>query len=269
MSEPAPSATAPQGREVKDLVRTFHQAEKVLEVLRGAKLTIRPGELVAMVGPSGAGKSTLLHCVGLLERQDGGEVFIDGTATSGLADSQRTRMRRHNIGFVYQYHHLLPEFSAEENLVLPQMIAGVSEKKARVRAKELLASVGLTERADHRPARLSGGEQQRVALARGLANSPSILLADEPTGNLDVDTGERVFDVLAKLVRDSGLAALIATHTMGLASRMDRVLSLDGGRVYGVELGAESVVETAPAAGAGQAPERKTRKVWKISLDRP
>ncbi len=268
MSEATPEVAGSKGLEVKSLVRTFRQAEKVLEVLKGADLTVRPGELVALVGPSGAGKSTLLHCVGLLEHQDGGEVLIDGTATSGLGDAQRTRLRRHNIGFVYQYHHLLPEFSAEENVVLPQMIAGVSPKKARARAKELLATVGLTERADHRPARLSGGEQQRVAIARALANSPSILLADEPTGNLDVETGERVFDVLAKLVHEHGLAALIATHNMSLAARMDRVLSLDGGQVFAAELGAEAMIETRSADGSAAAPERKTRKVWRIRMDR-
>jgi lipoprotein-releasing system ATP-binding protein len=255
------------GLVVRELGRTFHQAGKALAVLKGADLTVRPGELVALVGPSGAGKSTLLHCVGLLERQDSGEIWIEGTATSRLSDRQRTRLRRHTIGFVYQYHHLLPEFSAEENIALPQMIAGIAEKKARQRARDLLATIGLEERGDHRPARLSGGEQQRVALARGLANSPSVLLADEPTGNLDPETGHNVFDQLKTMVQGSQLAALIATHNMELAARIDRVLSLESGKVLEVALyeKQQKAVEARQSSDEDQA--RSARKVWRISFD--
>ena len=211
--------------------RTFKQAGKTLEVLREANLEVRPGEMVALVGPSGAGKSTLLHVAGLLERPDSGDVLIEGRAAGLLSDRERTLLRRTSIGFVYQYHHLLPEFSARENIVVPQMIAGLSKRVAGKRADELLATVGLTERAGHRPGMLSGGEQQRVAIARGLANAPRILLADEPTGNLDPETGERVFELLVKLVHGAGLAALIATHNMALAARMDRTLRLESGAV--------------------------------------
>ena len=255
------------GMVVQGLGRTFHQAGRALAVLKGADLMVRPGELVALVGPSGAGKSTLLHCVGLLERQDEGEIWIEGTATSRLSDRQRTRLRRHTVGFVYQYHHLLPEFSAEENIALPQMIAGVAEKKARQRARELLATIGLEERRDHRPARLSGGEQQRVALARGLANSPSVLLADEPTGNLDPETGHGVFDLLKTMVQGSQLAALIATHNMELASRMDRVLSLESGKVVEVALSEEQQKAVEARRSPDQEQAQKARKVWRISFD--
>jgi lipoprotein-releasing system ATP-binding protein len=219
--------------ELQAIERTFVQAGIRLEVLAGAALTVRPGELVALVGPSGAGKSTLLHIAGLLERPDGGEVRIAGAPTVGLDDQQRTQLRRSQIGFVYQFHHLLPEFSAEENIILPQMIAGVSRTQARVRARDLLARIGLTARADHRPARLSGGEQQRVAIARALANAPGLLIADEPTGNLDHHTAESVFALLMQLVRDDGLAALVATHNLELANRMDRVLELRDGVLVG------------------------------------
>ena len=219
--------------ELDAVARTYVQAGTQLRVLDGVSLKVQQGELVALVGPSGAGKSTLLHLAGLLELPDEGEVRIDGKATSGLGDLERTLMRRQKIGFVYQFHHLLPEFSAEENIVLPQMIAGVAKSKARVRARELLERIGLGHRASHRPGKLSGGEQQRVAIARALANSPSLLIADEPTGNLDHHTAEGVFALLMKLVRDDGLGALIATHNLELAHRMDRVLELKDGAVTG------------------------------------
>jgi lipoprotein-releasing system ATP-binding protein len=220
-----------QGLELRGIRRVFKQARSSLEVLHDASFKVSGGEIVALVGPSGAGKSTLLQIAGLLERPDAGEVLIDGEPCLGLSDAQRTALRRRAIGFVYQYHHLLPEFSALENVVLPQMIAGRSKSEARRKAAELLASVGLAPRADHRPARLSGGEQQRAAIARGLANDPSILLADEPTGNLDPDTADGVFVELMRLVRDGGLAAVIATHNLDLAKRMDRVLRLEHGRI--------------------------------------
>ncbi len=217
--------------ELREVERTYHQGEVRLEVLRGASLTVRQGEMVALVGPSGSGKSTLLHLAGLLERSDGGEIVINGTACGGLSDDGRTRIRRRWLGFVYQFHHLLPEFSALENVVLPQLIAGIGRAKARERALELLAALGLAERADHRPARLSGGEQQRVAIARAVANGPLVLLADEPTGNLDRDTAEQVFEQLHQLVRLAGIGALVATHNLELAARMERVLALEGGKV--------------------------------------
>ncbi len=188
--------------------RTFKQGQTALEVLRGADLEIREGELVALVGPSGSGKSTLLHIAGLLETPDAGEVVIGDKPCGGLGDDERTRIRRHWLGFVYQYHHLLPEFSAEENIVVPQIIAGTDKREARARARELLARMGLEDRATHRPGRLSGGEQQRVAVARALANKPRLLLADEPTGNLDPETADSVFRVLLDMVRGAGLAAL-------------------------------------------------------------
>jgi lipoprotein-releasing system ATP-binding protein len=213
------------------VVRTFVQGPSRLEVLRGASLALQPGEMVALVGPSGAGKSTLLHVAGLLERADGGEVYILGRPCGRMADSDRTAARRRMVGFVYQYHHLLPEFSALENVVIPQMIAGKSRREARQRAAQLLDMVGLSKRASHRPARLSGGEQQRVAMARALANKPAILLADEPTGNLDPHTAQAVFDLLLALVHEARLAALIATHNLDLSRRMDRVLTLQDGQV--------------------------------------
>ena len=219
------------GLELRGVRRVFKQARSSLEVLQDASFKVSGGEIVALVGPSGAGKSTLLQIAGLLERPDAGEVLIDGEACLALNDGQRTALRRRAIGFVYQYHHLLPEFSALENVILPQMIAGISKGKAREKASTLLTSVGLAERLSHRPARLSGGEQQRAAIARGLANDPSILLADEPTGNLDPDTADGVFAQLMGLVRDGGLAAVIATHNMELAQRMDRVLRLEHGRI--------------------------------------
>ena len=214
---------------LNDIQRTFHQAGNDLQVLRGAAVAIAPGETVALVGPSGAGKSTLLHIAGLLERPDGGEVIVDGEACSALSDDRRTALRRTAIGFIYQFHHLLPEFSALENVVVPQMIAGVAKPAARKRASELLGMVGLSEREGHRPAKLSGGEQQRVAIARALANSPKVLIADEPTGNLDQETAERVFELLMRLTRETGVAALVATHNPDLAARMDRKLTLKNG----------------------------------------
>ncbi|GEO81150.1 ABC transporter ATP-binding protein [Pararhodospirillum oryzae] len=211
--------------------RAFRQGRETLSVLDGADLHVKAGEIVALVGPSGAGKSTLLQICGLLERPDGGRVLLEGTDCSALSDPQRTRLRRDALGFVYQYHHLLPEFSALENITIPQRIAGVPVKAAQERARTLLAGMGLAERAGHRPGQLSGGEQQRVAIARALANRPRLLLADEPTGNLDPATAERVFAVLLERVREEGLAALIATHNPDLAARMDRRLTLEGGRV--------------------------------------
>lgn len=202
---------------------------RALPVLREASLTLAPGELVALVAPSGAGKSTLLHIAGLLDTPDAGEVAIGGAVLSGASDRRRTEARRREVGFVYQFHHLLPEFTALENIVLPQLANGVNGSEAEARATALLAEVGLTERAAHRPAALSGGEQQRVALARALANRPSVLLADEPTGNLDPGTSDAVFAVLMRLARDEGLAALIATHNLELAGRMDRQLRLEDG----------------------------------------
>ena len=226
MNEDARDALA-----LKDIKRSFRQGVGRLDVLRGVSLSVRRGELVALVGPSGCGKSTLLHIAGLLEPADAGEVWIAGREGAALPDQERSALRSLAMGFVYQYHHLLREFSALENVVLPQMIAGRSRRDAGERARELLAMVGLAERADHRPAELSGGEQQRVAIARALANKPLLLLADEPTGNLDERTADEVFGVLLRLVRDAGLGALIATHNTALAARMDRRLTLHEGVV--------------------------------------
>jgi lipoprotein-releasing system ATP-binding protein len=214
---------------LQNIARGFGRGAARLEVLRGVSLSVRPGEMVALVGPSGCGKSTLLHIAGLLEKADSGDVVIDGKAANSLGDDARTAIRRATIGFVYQYHHLLREFSAAENVMLPQMIAGVGRGGARERARELLASVGLAKRVEHRPAELSGGEQQRVAIVRALANKPKLLLADEPTGNLDERTADEVFGLLQNLVRGSGVAALIATHNVGLAQRMDRRVTLHEG----------------------------------------
>ncbi|HEY7688027.1 MAG TPA: ABC transporter ATP-binding protein [Dongiaceae bacterium] len=213
------------------ITRGFGSGAARLEVLKGVSLAVRPGEMVALVGPSGCGKSTLLHITGLLEKADSGDVVIDGKAANSLADDERTAIRRSTIGFVYQYHHLLREFSAAENIALPQMIAGAGRRPARQRAEELLASVGLAKRAEHRPAELSGGEQQRVALARALANRPKLLLADEPTGNLDERTADEVFALLQNLVRGTGVSALIATHNLSLAQRMDRRITLHDGLI--------------------------------------
>jgi lipoprotein-releasing system ATP-binding protein len=214
---------------LRHVTRSFQQAEGRLEVVHDATLDLRPGELVALIGPSGAGKSTLLQICGLLEPPTSGEVLITGQPVGKLSDDQRTALRRTTIGFVYQYHHLLPEFSALENIAIPQMIAGVARGKAQARGRELLGMVGLAKRVDHRPAQLSGGEQQRVAIARALANEPGLLLADEPTGNLDHHTSDEVFGLLTRLVKAVGLTAMVATHNLELAGRMDRVLSITDG----------------------------------------
>ena len=211
--------------------RHYRQAEATLEILKGAELALWPGQSVALIAPSGAGKSTLLHVAGLLEHPDAGEVYIDQVATSKLSDAERTRIRRTEVGFVYQFHHLLPELSAIENVMMPQMIRGLSRREAKQRATDLLAYLGLKQRLLHRPAELSGGEQQRVAIARAVANAPRLLLADEPTGNLDPRTSEQVFAGLTQLVRASGLALLVATHNMEIAARMDRRVTIREGGV--------------------------------------
>jgi lipoprotein-releasing system ATP-binding protein len=218
---------------LRDIKRTFVQGDRRLEVLKGITLDLKPGEIVALVGQSGSGKSTLLHIAGLLERPDEGDIVIDGKSAGTAGDRERTVMRRQFLGFVYQYHHPLPEFSAIENVMLPQMLNGKSRAEARRRAAELLGMVQLKERADHRPGRLSGGEQQRVAVARAVANAPRVLLADEPTGNLDSSTADAVFRQLLGLVRETGMAALVATHNPELASRMDRTVTLKDGVLSG------------------------------------
>ena len=228
MSSPLVAAPA---LELSGVTRTFHQAGASLEVLRGINLAVRAGEMVALVGPSGAGKSTLLQIAGLLERPTDGRVQIDGQDTGHLGDRDRTALRSTTIGFVYQFHHLLPEFSALENVMLPQIIAGQPKPAAADRARGLLDQVGLSDRASHRPARLSGGEQQRVAIVRALANQPSVLLADEPTGNLDQGTSDSVFAMLADLVAGSATGALIATHNLDLARRMNRIVEIRNGQV--------------------------------------
>lgn len=216
--------------QVTDLIKTYNAGKpNEVRVLQGVSLAVKPGEVVALVAPSGAGKSTLLHIAGLLDTPDSGMVQIAGTDMTHLSDRKRTAVRRSTVGFIYQFHHLLPEFTALENIILPQLANGVAEKAAQARAMGLLDHVGIAERASHRPAALSGGEQQRVAFCRALANAPSLLLADEPTGNLDPKTSDRVFDTLIGLVRDTGLAAVIATHNLELAARMDRQVRLNGG----------------------------------------
>ena len=215
--------------------RHYRQGDVTLDILKGAELAIWPGQSVALIAPSGAGKSTLLHIAGLLEHPDSGEVYIDQIATSALSDAERTRLRRIEIGFVYQFHHLLMEFSAIENVIMPQMIRGLPRKEATRRASDLLSYLGLKDRVSHRPGELSGGEQQRVAIARAVANAPRILLADEPTGNLDPRTSEHVFSALTQLVQASGLAVVVATHNMDIAARMDRRVTIKDGLV--VELG--------------------------------
>jgi len=219
-----------------ELERAYTQGNRRIDVLSGASASFLPGETVALLGPSGAGKSTLLHIAGLLERPDGGQVIINGVDCGQLSDNEQTRLRSMEVGFIYQFHHLLPEFSALENVVLPQLILGLSRERAETRAKELLKSLGLEQRWDHRPAQLSGGEQQRVAIARAVANEPKLLLADEPTGNLDPHTAELVFGQLLKLVRESGVAAVMATHNLDLAARMDRTLRLVEGRLVAEEV---------------------------------
>ena len=215
--------------------RRYRQGDAALEILNGANLAVWSGQMVALLAPSGAGKSTLLHIAGLLEHQDAGEVYIDDVPTSTLTDAERTRIRRNEIGFIYQAHHLLNEFTAIENVMLPQMIRGLSRKEADERAAQLLSYLGLKERLHHRPAELSGGEQQRVAIARGVANAPRILLADEPTGNLDPRTSEHVFRALTQLVRASKLAVVIATHNLDIAARMDRRVTIRDGRILELE----------------------------------
>jgi lipoprotein-releasing system ATP-binding protein len=221
-----------------DLVRTFRQGGREIHVLAGASAELLAGQAVALVGPSGAGKSTLLHIAGLLETPDRGAVIVAGRDCSRMNDDERTRVRRAEMGFVYQFHQLLPEFSALENVAIPQMIQGRRRTDAEQRARELLVSLGLGERVDHRPAELSGGEQQRTAIARALANGPRLVFADEPTGNLDPSTSGQVFDELLGLIERTGVAALIATHNFELARRMHRVLRLENGRL----------VEIAPSA---------------------
>jgi lipoprotein-releasing system ATP-binding protein len=233
MSEPA--------LRLQNVARRYRQGQTTLEVFRDISLTVSPGELVALVGPSGAGKSSLLHMAGLLEAPSEGEIYIDGAAASQLPERDRTRLRRDRIGFVYQAHHLLPEFSALENVIIPQRIAGCSRGEAREGAERLLTAVGLSARVEHRPSQLSGGEQQRVAVARSLANKPRLLLADEPTGNLDPRTAQAVFDMLVHLVRSEGVAALVATHNQELAAKMDRALVLHDGALI------EERLTTSPA----------------------
>jgi lipoprotein-releasing system ATP-binding protein len=211
--------------------RRYHQGDVTLEILKSGELAVWPGQSVALVAPSGAGKSTLLHIAGLLEHADAGEVYLDGAPTAGLSDAARTRIRRNSIGFVYQAHHLLPEFSAVENVMLPQMVRGLSRADAHVRASELLSYLGLAERLTHRPAELSGGEQQRVAIARAVANVPRLLLADEPTGNLDPRTSDHVFYALSQLIKASGLTVVLATHNMEIAARMDRRVTIREGQI--------------------------------------
>lgn len=217
--------------DLRNITRTFQQAGEPLQVLRGCSLTINAGETVALIGPSGSGKSTLLHSAGLLEKPDEGQILIGGQDAVQLDDAGRTALRRRTIGFVYQFHHLLPEFSALENIVLPQMIAGVARKVAETRARDLLEQIGLTNRADNRPGKLSGGEQQRVAIARALANKPHLLIADEPTGNLDPATADHVFEMLQNLVKSENLALLMATHNHDLARKMSKVVEIRAGHL--------------------------------------
>lgn len=218
--------------EMNNVIRRYPQGEgEFLDVLTDINLDIKSGEIVALVGPSGAGKSTLLHQAGILENPDGGTISVGGTDVSRLDDTGRTAIRREKLGFIYQFHHLLPEFSALENVMMPMIIAGQPKEQVHARAVELLTDVGLAKRLEHRPSQLSGGEQQRVAIARALANNPLLILADEPTGNLDMHTAEKVFEVLVNVVREKGVGMLIATHNPDLAERMDRILTLEDGKV--------------------------------------
>lgn len=220
---------------LRGIYHGYQSGETRLEVLRGVELSLQPGEIVALMAPSGTGKSTLLHLAGLLEKPQGGAVLIGGRDAGRLSDSERTVIRCNEIGFVYQFHHLLAEFTARENVVLPQMIGGIPRAAARARAESLLGAFGLSHRLDHLPGKLSGGEQQRVAIARALANRPRVLLADEPTGNLDAATSDQVFEELLRVARGEGLAALIATHNAELAGRMDRTVTLRQGRIVAVQ----------------------------------
>ena len=228
MSSPSPSQAL---LELRDVRRGYHQGESRLDVLNGASLSVRAGEMKALVGPSGSGKSTLLNIAGLLEQPDSGTVFIDGIDSTRLRSAKRTLLRRQHIGFVFQFHRLLPEFSALENVMIPQMLAGLDKFEASDRAAQLLAMVGLQDRVDHRPGLLSGGEQQRVAIARAVANAPRVLLADEPTGNLDPDTAKDVFGHLAAITRATRTAALVVTHNQQLALNMDSILTIENGHV--------------------------------------
>ena len=212
--------------------RSFSQGSEILKILKGVNLSVNAGEIVALIGPSGAGKSTLLHIAGLLESADAGNITICNKVCDKLSDQERTAIRRAHMGFVYQNHHLLPEFTALENIIIPQIIAGHKKKDAQERAMEILAWLNLKDRANHRPARLSGGEQQRVAIGRAIASGPSLLLADEPTGNLDPDTAKEVFEMLLRLTKGANLGALIATHNPDLAARMDRTVKLESGYLY-------------------------------------
>lgn len=216
---------------LRGLKRSFQQGDVTIEVLRGVDLDIMPGEIVALLGPSGSGKSTMLQAVGLLEGGFSGSIAISGEEASQMASDERTRLRRENLGFVYQFHHLLPDFNARENVVMPQMVAGIARAEADVRAEDLLKALGLGHRMDHRPSQLSGGEQQRVAVARALANRPALVLADEPTGNLDETTSDKVLEQFLELVRGEGSAALVATHNERLAKKMDRVVRLHDGHL--------------------------------------
>ncbi|MEP3046407.1 MAG: ABC transporter ATP-binding protein [Roseibium sp.] len=227
----------PAALELSGITRSFDEGDRQLDILKGANLRIEVGEMVALVAPSGTGKSTLLHIAGLLERPDEGDVFLGRTNCSDLGDDERTAIRRNDIGFVYQFHHLLPEFTAQENIMMPQMIRGLSKKVAAERADELLNYLRLGERGKHRPSELSGGEQQRVAVARAVANAPRILLLDEPTGNLDPNTASYVFEALSALVRASGVATMFATHNLELAARMDRAITLEDGLVKDFQTG--------------------------------
>lgn len=215
--------------KISDLSKSYHQGEKTLDVLKGVNLEVKQGEIIALVGQSGSGKSTLLHCLGLLDQADSGLIELDGQDCTSASDMLRTQIRRDKISFIYQFHHLQPEFSALENVMLPQIIKGVSKKEAKAKASELLSSLGLEERLHHRPSDLSGGEQQRVAIARALINDPKILLADEPTGNLDPETSARVFDALLSTAKQKGACVILATHNLDLAAKTDRQVSLKEG----------------------------------------
>lgn len=217
--------------ELRNIVREYKSAAGVLSVLSGADLVLNPGELVGLVGPSGSGKSTLLHTAGLLEKPEGGQVFLEGEDCLALNDAGRTRLRREKLGFVYQFHHLLPEFNARDNVAMPLMVGGMPRNKAREKADLILADMGLSERLTHQPGQMSGGEQQRVAIARALVNDPRLVIADEPTGNLDPATTERVFESLIRMARNEGAAVLVATHNMSLTQHMNRVLTLADGKL--------------------------------------
>lgn len=217
--------------ELRGVVRQYKSEGGVLRVLEGADLTLNQGELVGLIGPSGSGKSTLLHTAGLLEKPEGGEVFLEGENCMALNDAGRTRLRREKLGFVYQFHHLLPEFNARDNVAMPLMVGGLPRRKAREKADVLLAEMGLSDRLKHQPGQMSGGEQQRVAIARALVNDPRLVIADEPTGNLDPATTERVFESLIRMARSEGAAVLVATHNMALTRHMDRVLTLKDGKL--------------------------------------